>query len=115
MLLEGTLSQSALATLRRGIAVEGKHVTPVSVDPERETRKSAAGSTFWLRIVLREGRKHEVRELCSAAGYPVHRLIRVSYGPLHLGRLPLGAVRPLSQTEVAALKKVASEHRARGR
>ena len=112
VLLEGTLSSSALAGLRRGIAVEGRHVTPVSVEPEKETRKSPAEPTFWLRIVLREGRKHEVRELCRAAGYPVQRLIRVRYGPLSLGRLPLGEVRSLSRAEVAALKEIVNKRRA---
>ena len=43
-----------------------------------------------LEIVLREGRKHQVRRMCEAVGHKVTALERVAFGPLLLGRLGIG-------------------------
>lgn len=56
-----------------------------------------------VRVVLREGRKREVRRLFEAVGNPVLRLVRVRYGPVALGDLAPGAWRPLTAAEVARI------------
>jgi 23S rRNA pseudouridine2605 synthase len=50
------------------------------------------GANAWVTIALREGRNREIRRAMDALGLPVSRLIRVSYGPFQLGKLPQGAV-----------------------
>src|SRR4051812_23839635 len=63
-----------------------------------ETRK--IGRDRWeLEIVLTEGKKREVRRMCSAMGLAVERLVRISYGPVSLGSLAVGATRPLTPNE----------------
>ncbi len=57
----------------------------------------------WYRIVLGQGWKRQVRRMFEAVGLPVRRLVRVRIGPLGLGELRPGEVRPLSAAEVAAL------------
>ncbi|MBI2755810.1 MAG: rRNA pseudouridine synthase [Chloroflexi bacterium] len=57
----------------------------------------------WVRVVLLEGRKREVRRLLAAIGHPVIELRRVRVGPQRLGRLPLGDWRDLNPKEVAEL------------
>ena len=46
----------------------------------------------WLRIVLREGKKRQIRHMTAAVGYPALRLVRWSIGSLTLGRLDWDSV-----------------------
>ena len=48
---------------------------------------------------MSEGRKREVRRLCSAVGLRVTDLLRVAFGPLVLGQLGDGETRPLTAGE----------------
>jgi 23S rRNA pseudouridine2605 synthase len=59
-----------------------------------------------LTITLSEGRNREVRRLCEALGLQVDRLIRVKFGPVALGELPVGQVRSLTKAERTALEKL---------
>lgn len=60
-----------------------------------------------LSVVLREGRKREVRRLFDAVGHAVEHLTRVRFGPITLGGLGLGEWRDLTDDEVEALGKAA--------
>ena len=53
----------------------------------------------WSYIALGEGRHHEVRRLYGAISRPVRRLIRISFGPVHLAGIQVGASRPLEGDE----------------
>jgi 23S rRNA pseudouridine2605 synthase len=89
----------AIRRLRRGVELDGRRTAPASVRVER-----AAGEGAWLRIVLTEGRKRQVRRMCEAVGHPVRALIRVRVGPIVVGDLAEGAARPLSPSERQALR-----------
>ena len=56
-----------------------------------------------LRFELREGKKHQIREVCHAVGLDVSDLYRVSVGPIELGTLPEGRWRLLSEAEILAV------------
>lgn len=58
-----------------------------------------------LKVMLTEGKKREVRRLFAKLDYKVKSLHRVSFGPLQLKTLPLGAGRFLTSKEVESLKK----------
>jgi 23S rRNA pseudouridine2605 synthase len=64
-----------------------------------------AGDRSLIEIVLAEGRKREVRRLLAAVGMPVERLARVKVGPLALGDIAPGKLRPLRGDEVRNLYK----------
>ena len=53
----------------------------------------------WSFISIGEGRHHEVRRLYGAISHPVVRLIRVGYGPVRLGALTPGDLRPVTEPE----------------
>ena len=57
-----------------------------------------------VRLVLSEGRKHQVKRMLAAVGHPVLALHRERFGPLELGDLPQGSWRELSADELCELE-----------
>ncbi len=93
--------EEQLEALRHGVVLSDGHRTlPAEVRVE-----SFFGKGAWLRIELREGRKRQIREMCSLLGLPVVRLIRIGIGPLRLGSLKPGEWRYLTAEEIALLQK----------
>ena len=95
----GRWSSEVLAQLHRGIHLaEGfAHVKHVRI-------KSRQKQSTILEMVLDEGRNREVRRLLARVGHKVQRLKRIAVGPVRLGDLPTGAVRPLTKKEVESLQ-----------
>lgn len=101
VLVGGNPTSATLARWRQGgIEVEGKPVVGALVDKLKEE-----GNDTWLRIILTEGRKREIREVARALGHPVKKLTRVRLGPLKLGQLKPGRWRYLTPVEVERLKR----------
>jgi 23S rRNA pseudouridine2605 synthase len=93
-------TEEDLAHLRQGIRLDDGMTAPARVRIVEKLKKNA-----WVEIELHEGRKREVRRMFEALGYFVEKLIRVRFGPISLGALAPGALRPLSQIEVQSLKR----------
>lgn len=90
--------QAAVRALRRGVELEDGLVQARDVSAEPE------GKGHWrLELTLTEGRNREVRRVCEALALDVQRLVRVSFGPVLLGKLPRGECRPLTKRELALL------------
>ncbi len=79
-----------LIAISNGTLVEGSFVKPLKVEKVRRGT---------LKIVISEGKKREVRLLLDAAGLKVKELTRIRLGGLHLGPLPSGTWRPLTERE----------------
>lgn len=60
-----------------------------------------------LEMVLKEGRKREIKRMLSALGYDVIDLERIRFAFLNVGRLKRGEWRNLSLAEINKLKKIA--------
>ncbi len=99
----GHVRAETVRRLREGVLLDGRLTAPADVEVLRSTN----GAT-WLSIVLREGRKRQIRRMCAAVGHPVERLIRVRIGPLTLGDLAPGQARRLTPAERLALKAYVS-------
>lgn len=59
----------------------------------------------WVRIVLTEGKKREIRKILSALGYDVKKLCRIRIGNIELGDLEPGEFRKLTYSQIDALLK----------
>jgi pseudouridine synthase len=105
-LVLGNPRPEVLRALRAGIELEDGVTSPAHVTRPVETRWGHArrGRT-WLRIVIHEGRKRQIRRMCRAIGHRVERLIRVRMGPIELGDLPPGDRRPLTRAELQILRE----------
>lgn len=98
--VRGNLSRDAVAALEKGILLGDKETAPCQIHVLGRRKDSAD-----LRIVLREGRKREIREMMKRVGCRVDTLHRESYGPLRLGKLRAGQRRELTEAEAAELQK----------
>lgn len=94
----GPIARGTDKRLRAGVELDDG---VVNVDSFRAVGRS--GARVMLEIVLHEGRKHVVRRLLDAVGYPVERLVRTEIGPIKLGDLRVGNTRVLSRDEVGRL------------
>jgi 23S rRNA pseudouridine2457 synthase len=112
--VSGLPDEAALRALRSGIPVKGRLTAPAQVEllagepdlPPRQPPVQLPTGTpnAWLQMVLREGRKREIRHMTAAAGHPTLRLVRMAIGPLGLGDLQPGQWRDLTPDEVVALQ-----------
>jgi 23S rRNA pseudouridine2605 synthase len=92
--------EEQLAAWRRGVVLEdGYRTLPADVRVE-----SHFGKGTWLRVILKEGRKRQIRETGAQIGLPVAKIIRVRIGSLRLSSLKPREWRHLSLEEIAALK-----------
>jgi len=85
--LFGKVSQGDLDKLAEGVTVEGVKYSPIVADLER-----SHGVYSWAMVTLKEGKNREIKRVMESLGLKVARLIRVQFGPFHLGQLGEGAV-----------------------
>lgn len=97
-MVPGPIGKDVGRTLRAGIDLEDGIV---AVDSFR-LLDSGPGKAL-VEVVLHEGRKHVVRRLLEAVGHPVLTLTRTDVGPIQLGDLKPGKIRPLNSREIAQL------------
>jgi pseudouridine synthase len=98
-LVHGRPAPETIRKLEAGIPMENRLTAPARVRVGR-----TQGEHTWLHIVIHEGRKRQIRHMCSYVGHPVIRLKRIRVGPVCLGTLPPGAWRALTGSEVEALR-----------
>ncbi|MBA3945323.1 MAG: pseudouridine synthase [Herpetosiphonaceae bacterium] len=101
VLLDKAVSVEAIRQWRGGVMLpDGEQTAPAWVE-----LLDRAEYGDWLRVVLQEGKKREIREVARLLGYDVRRLLRVREGPLLLDNLPVGTWRALSADEVETLRR----------
>ena len=104
--VQGKPSRQAIDSLRSGVVLGDRRTVPADADitepPDGHTDRD--GYT-WLRLVIHEGRKRQVRLMCAAVGHPVRILVRTRIDGIALGSLQKGDTRSLTSEEVLNLRK----------
>jgi 23S rRNA pseudouridine2605 synthase len=90
------VSDKTLEILRRGVVIENKKTRPAKI-------ARTAESSF--KIILKEGRKRQIRRMVEKVDNQVVRLHRIRISTLLIGKLKMGQWRHLFPDEVAALRK----------
>jgi 23S rRNA pseudouridine2604 synthase len=88
--VEGALAPADMKRLQHGLELDGVPLKPARVSWQNESQ---------LRIVLREGKKRQIRRMCELVGLTVTGLKRVRSGSVSLGPLPEGQWRYLGADE----------------
>ncbi|MDH5412480.1 MAG: rRNA pseudouridine synthase, partial [Alphaproteobacteria bacterium] len=83
--VNGKVDIPKLETLEKGIEIEGVRYGSIRARLDRQMPNNA-----WLTVSLAEGKNREVRRVLEHLGWPVLRLIRLSYGPFQLGDMKEG-------------------------
>jgi 23S rRNA pseudouridine2605 synthase len=107
VLVEGRPTEHSLNRWRRGeFEIEGKPAGRAGVE-----RLKVERDQVWLKVILTEGRKRQIRESAKLLGHPVKSLKRVRFGSLKLGALKPGHWRHLTPAEIERLKRDAGGKR----
>jgi 23S rRNA pseudouridine2605 synthase len=110
VLVVGRPAEEILSTWRRGVQLEDGMTAPAGV-----TVVGGEKGATWLRVIMREGRKRQIRRVAASLRHPVRRLIRVRIGPVGLGQLKPGEWRALTEAELTALSRRRRPRRRPGR
>lgn len=120
--VEGALSATQVRRLRDGIDIKvGNRIrktAPARVDVmswddlqragfdlrESCLMRKRAGTSF-VRVVIHQGMKHQVKLMFGAVGHRVVNLHRTAFGNLSIGDLKLGSWRRLSEQEIERLRR----------
>ncbi|MEL7672708.1 MAG: pseudouridine synthase, partial [Chloroflexota bacterium] len=99
VLVEGQPSRATLDKWRQGVPLGDEVSAPAKVRV-----LEVKPNETWIQVIMREGRKRQIRRIASQLGHPVKRLIRTQIEMLTIGRLQPGEWRKLSPREVRKLK-----------
>jgi 23S rRNA pseudouridine2605 synthase len=98
----GEIDDALIQRLKTGVRLEDGLARFETLEPGEN--EDGEGANQWYRVTLREGRNREVRRLFESQRLQVSRLIRISYGPIELGRgIKTGGYREATPAEVNAL------------
>jgi len=87
--VRGVPDEKSLKMIRKGMRLsDGERVGDISCSFLR-----AQDTTSWLKVVLFEGKRNEIKRIFFRINYPVRKLRRISFGPIELGSLETGAWR----------------------
>lgn len=80
------------ALAKNGIVIDNIKYAPIKINIEKESDTT----NTWLKVTINEGKNREIRKIMEHLNLKVVKLIRISFGPFHLGKMINGSVKPVS-------------------
>ena len=102
--IDGLIDAEQIKQLEQGVTVEGKKTAKAKAKILHKDFKLAKCK---VRLIISEGRNHQVKKMFEAVGLKVRKLHRESYGNLNLNGLVPGEYRKLKLDEINDLLKLA--------
>ena len=88
---------------KSGIIIDGIKYKPTKIVVDKE----GDGANSWLKVSITEGKNREVKNILGELGLKVTRLIRIGFGPFHLGNLEVGMIK---EVPMKTLKEVIGDN-----
>ena len=102
--VSGFPSNEQIDKISRGVKIRGGVTTsPCTIRLLKRDKKTSV-----FEVILKEGRKRQIRYMFRAIGFRVVRLVRTRIGPLEIGNLQPGHLRSLTPVEIKRLLKEVS-------
>ncbi len=98
--VDGIISNETLKKLASGIDIEGKKTRKARTFLESIDSKNQSSL---VKIIIVEGRNHQVKKMFAAVGHKVKRLTRMRFGNIEINDLKEGQVRKLTIHELKTL------------
>lgn len=95
------LSGMFVRAMESGVDIEGYRTKPAQLATYKQNDKR-------FSIILKEGKKHQIRRMCAALGYQVQSLKRVRIANIEIGKLKPNQYRKINGPELATLLKTLS-------
>ena len=96
---EGMMTRATLGALAEGVTLEDGYKTlPAALS---KLHSDEHGSQCEITIV--EGKNRQIRRMFESVGHPVTAIKRISIGPVRLGEMQPGQMRPLRTDEIEQL------------
>ncbi len=102
--VKGIPTREKLKELQQGVMLEDGITAPAKVKMMSIDKRK---QTAIVRLVIHEGRNHQVKRMFAAIGTPVQKLKREQYSFLNLKGLNPGEARRLKPIEVKHLREIA--------
>ncbi len=98
--VRGRPDERLLSTIKKGMSLgEGDRLGEVEWTVIKQQK-----TTTWIKLLLYEGKKNEIKRIFFRLRHPVRKIRRISFGPIALGKLPVGSWRPLTDVELSKLR-----------
>ena len=102
VLIKGYISKDELKKLENGMTLEENE----KLLPAKCKILNISKKTSLLEIIIKEGKKRQIRRMFQQLGYEVKKLRRVKFGPIKLGKMKKGEWKFLTKNEVKNLYKI---------
>jgi 23S rRNA pseudouridine2605 synthase len=99
--LRGRLGPDTVEQVLRGVRLEEGRTAPGQLRVVAVRRDVSL-----VDLTLHEGHNRQVRRMFEALDHPVLALVRLRFGPISLGELAVGGVRPATERELASIRRI---------
>lgn len=96
VIVDKRIDKTFIQNMETGVVIEGYRTKPAQIS-KKDPRA--------FRIILTEGKKHQIRRMCAALGYQVQDLKRTRIMNLRLGKLKPGAYKEVTGLELLEFLK----------